>query len=132
MIMTFLIGRWMALRRDPAGYTPWGHGPHICLGMGLAIAELRATLAMLARDGRRWEQVRGMPGVWIPRVAGMVWLRPALAMLARDGRRWEQVRGCVGVVDLRVAGMVGLQPALAMLVRNGRRWEQVRVYVGLG
>ena len=63
MIMMFLVGRWMALKRDPAGYTPWGSGPHICLGMGLAIAELRATLAMLARDGRRWEQVRGMEGV---------------------------------------------------------------------
>ncbi|KAK9842472.1 hypothetical protein WJX81_001619 [Elliptochloris bilobata] len=49
--------RWMSLKRDPAGYTPFGSGPHICLGMGLAIAELRATLAMLARDGRRWEQV---------------------------------------------------------------------------
>ena len=87
MTMMSLVGRWLAMKRDPAGYTPWGSGPHICLGMGLAIAELRATLAMLARDGRRWEQVRGVPGVWFLRVAGMVGLRPALAMLARNGRR---------------------------------------------
>jgi hypothetical protein len=49
--------RWLTVKRDPSGYTPFGSGPHICLGMGLAIAELRATLAMLGRGGRRWEQV---------------------------------------------------------------------------
>lgn len=108
VMTTFLGGRWVALRRDPAGYTPFGAGPHICLGMGLAIAELRATLAMLARDGRRWEQVRGCVGFGGLWVAGMVGLRPALAILVRDGRRWEKVRVGMGFRVTRVAGMVGV------------------------
>ena len=56
-------GRWLTLKRDPSGYTPFGSGPHICLGMTLAIAELRAATAMLGRDGRRWEQVQCSPSL---------------------------------------------------------------------
>lgn len=45
-----------ALARDPPGFLPFGLGPHICLGMGLALAELRAIVAVLARD-YDWELV---------------------------------------------------------------------------
>lgn len=43
-------GASTTLVREPPGFNPFGLGPHICLGAGLANAELRAIVAVLARD----------------------------------------------------------------------------------
>ena len=43
-------GTSTTLVREPPGFNPFGLGPHICLGAGLALAELRAIVAVLARD----------------------------------------------------------------------------------
>ena len=63
-------------------YAPFGAGPHICLGMGLALQELRAVLALLVRDYEwevvdrleRWEPPmlpeRGMPVLFWRREEG--------------------------------------------------------------
>ena len=46
--------RWLeskeTLKKNPEGYMPFGAGARICLGMPLAIAELRCFLAVLARE----------------------------------------------------------------------------------
>ncbi|KAK9840188.1 hypothetical protein WJX74_005169 [Apatococcus lobatus] len=41
--------------RDPPGFKPFGDGKRICAGMGLAKAEIKAMLAVLARD-YTWEK----------------------------------------------------------------------------
>ena len=42
--------RWLPLRKDPAAWMPFGAGPHVCLGMGLALSEIKVVLATLVRD----------------------------------------------------------------------------------
>eukprot|EP00884_Botryococcus_braunii_P022691 jgi/Botrbrau1/9105/Bobra.0305s0012.1 len=45
--------RWLptaSSREEPKSFIPWGAGPRTCLGMGLAIAEMRMTYALLARS----------------------------------------------------------------------------------
>ena len=36
--------------KDPLGYTPWGDGARVCIGMRLATTEIKAVLAVLLRD----------------------------------------------------------------------------------
>lgn len=58
--------RWLSLggtgKKEPPAFMPWGQGPHICLGMGLASAEIRVILASLARDFE-WAPVDPEAGV---------------------------------------------------------------------
>lgn len=54
--------RWMALKKEPSQFMPWGQGPHICLGMGLASSEIRIILASLVRD-YEWAPVDPDAGV---------------------------------------------------------------------
>ena len=41
--------------KDPLGYTPWGDGARVCIGMRLATTEIKAVLAVLLR-GFEWGQ----------------------------------------------------------------------------
>ena len=55
-LASFRPERWLSLARDPPAWMPWGAGPHICLGMGLAQSEIRVVLAALVR-GYEWAPV---------------------------------------------------------------------------
>lgn len=50
---TFRPARWLEYdpsgRKQPDGYMPFGAGSRTCLGYPLALAEMRAYLALLAR-----------------------------------------------------------------------------------
>jgi cytochrome P450 len=47
----FLPERWLAFaKKDPPAFMPFGVGPHVCLGMGLALSEIKVVLATLVRD----------------------------------------------------------------------------------
>jgi len=61
--------RWLSSATSPASapsglYAPFGLGPHVCLGMSLAVQELRACLALMVR-GFEWEVVDEKEA-WVP------------------------------------------------------------------
>ena len=89
----FEPGRWSTMRRTPYEYLPFSAGPHMCIGWGFAMQEMKVVLSILLRRFRFSVVPRAVisPNLVMRPVNGM-----PMRIVPQDGKFGrEPVRGTI-------------------------------------